>query len=156
MQLHPDLGDLVGLVGQWSGEGRGAYPGVEPFCYREETSFSCDGRPILFYQQRTWVLVDGREAPAHGEAGFLVVFSDRHLEATIAQTGGMSEVALGRFGAGWMELRSATVGRAPGTKEVHGLWRRFELAHDTLHAQVEMTAMGHRRQWHLTCTLRRS
>lgn len=155
--IHEDIRALAPLLGAWEGSGRGSYPTVEAFTYRDHTSFSHDGRPFLWYEQRTW-----RAAPAakgmvasHCEIGFWRVFADGRVEAVIAQTGGVNEVALGRWDGSALRLETVAVDLTPSAKDVRAVWRTWHLDGDTLHGEVEMAAVGQHRTPHLHFELRR-
>lgn len=149
--LHPDLASAAFLLGMWRGEGSGSYPTVESFRYREETRFSHDGRPFLFYEQSTWR--GEPEMPSHSERGYWRVFADGRVEAVIAQTGGASEVAVGTAEGGRVELASTSITLTPSAKAVIGLWRVFVRDGDELRCEVDMAAVGRTRQFHLRSTL---
>ena len=154
--LHDDLAPLAFLAGVWEGEGNGDYPNVEPFRYRERTSFTHDGRPFLFYEQRTWRTgPDGNEMPSHTELGFLRGYPDGRVEAVIAQTGGNAEVAIGEARDNRVALEFGAIVRTPSAKEVNGLWRVIRLVGDELHVTVDMAAVGSPRAFHLDARLRR-
>ncbi len=155
--LHGDLAPLAFLVGAWEGDGTGDYPNVEPFRYRERTTCTHDGRPFLWYEQRTWRAgPDGNEMPSHTELGFLRGYADGRVEAVIALTGGTSEVAVGEARDNRLSLASHAIGRTPSAKEVTGLWRVVALEGDELHVTVDMAAVGSARTFHLDVRLRQS
>jgi hypothetical protein len=157
MNFHSDLAPLAFLIGTWEGDGAGDYPNVEPFRYRERTTFTHDGRPFLFYEQRCWRPgPDGNDMPSHSELGFLRGFADGRVEAVIAQTGGSAEVATGEARAERVELESSAVTQTPSAKEVNALWRAFALEGDMLHVTVDMAAVGSPRGFHLDARLRRA
>jgi hypothetical protein len=155
--LHDDLAPLAFLAGVWEGEGEGDYRNVEPFRYRERASFTHDGRPFLFYEQRTWRTgPDGNEMPSHTELGFLRGDADGRVEAVIAQTGGNAEVAVGEARGNLLELASSRIVQTPSAKLVNGLWRVLALEGETLHVTVDMSAVGSPRAFHLDARLRQS
>src|SRR5918999_5059925 len=106
--LHPDVEVLAFLVGLWQGEGRGSYPTIESFAYREETAFAHVGKPFLSYVQQTWTLDDAR--PLHTESGFLRSQPGGQVELVLSQPGGRVEVDEGVISGGHLELVSTLVG----------------------------------------------
>lgn len=151
---HPDLEPLAALVGAWEGVGEGDYPTVEAFGYVERTRFWHDGRPFLFYEQRTWV--PDRSRSLHAESGLWRAHPDGRVEATIAQTGGITEVAEGRVDGGHVELASTSIGRTASAKQVDGVWRRYRVDGDRLEHELDLAAVGVARTWHLRATLARA
>jgi hypothetical protein len=85
------------LEGTWSGEGRGQFPGVTSFDYRETLTFTRRDEKILAYQQRTQKLYDGQTdwLESHWESGFIRILESGELELTSAQIG-RTEVLIGR------------------------------------------------------------
>ena len=57
--MHPDVAPLAFLLGTWRGEGRGRYPTIEPFAYRQEIVVEHVADPSLLYLQSSWALADG-------------------------------------------------------------------------------------------------
>ena len=78
---------LLCLEGNWTGEGRGEFPGVTSFDFREN----------LAYEQRTQKHYDGgtEYLPPHWESGFLSILEDSGLQIVNIQIGGRSEILLG-------------------------------------------------------------
>jgi hypothetical protein len=156
MNLHPELARIAFLLGTWEGDGEGDYPTVQPFRYRERTSFTHDGRPFVFYEQRTWRTgPDGNEMPSHTELGMLRGYADGTVEAVIAQTTRTAEAAIGSAHDDRLELQPHAIAQAPTAKPVEGLWRVFALEDGVLHVTVDMAAMGLARGFHLDARLRR-
>ena len=151
--LHPDLEPLAVLLGEWRGQGRGGFPTVDDFDYREETVFGHVGKPFLRYSQRTWRLPGGEVS--HGETGFLRAQPDGRVELVIAHPSGHAEVGEGTVYDGHIEITSATIVRTESAKEVTELRRVFDIAGDTLHYRTEMAAVGQPLAFHLEAELHR-
>lgn len=151
--LHPDVEVLAFLLGQWEGEGRGEYPTIEDFGYREEVTFGHVGKPFVSYTQRTWALDDGR--PLHSEAGYLRPQPEGRVELVLAQPSGLVELDEGVVRGGRVELVSTLVGRTPSAKEVTEVHRLLEVDGDVLRYELEMAAVGQPRQFHLGAELHR-
>ncbi len=151
--LHPALLPLAFLLGTWRGEGVGGYPGLDDFRYGEEVTFSHTGRPVLHYTQRTWLLDTG--APSHAEAGFWRPQPDGTLEVVMAHPTGVAEIYVGTLTGTKVELTTDIVVRTASAKEVTGLTRLFGLVEGRLMYAVDMAAVGHPLQSHLSATLER-
>jgi hypothetical protein len=150
--LHPDVEVLAFLLGRWRGEGRGAYPTIDDFRYRDEVLFEHVGKPFVSYSQRTW-LPDG--APSHTEVGYLLPQPAGRLELVVAQPGGRVEVDEGTLGGTRFELMSAVVAHTRSAKEVAEVRRVVDVDGDVLRYQVDMAAVGQPRQFHLEAELHR-
>lgn len=133
---HADLGRLRDLIGTWSGEGRGDYPTIEPFRYRETVTFGHAGKPFLVYQQKTTHPDSG--APMHTETGYLRPASDGHVELVLAQPTGLAEIHLGGWEGDALELHSVEVARTPTAKDVRSVRRRVVVAGDVLRYDLWM------------------
>jgi THAP4-like, heme-binding beta-barrel domain len=151
--LHPEVEALAFLLGKWQGEGRGDYPTIEEFGYREEMTFGHVGKPFVSYTQRTWALDDGR--PLHTEAGYLRPQPEGRVEMVLARPSGLVEVDEGVVSDGRVELRSSLVARTPSAKDVTEVRRVVDVDGDVMRYQLEMAAVGQPRQFHLEAELRR-
>jgi THAP4-like, heme-binding beta-barrel domain len=151
--LHPDVEVLAFLLGEWRGEGRGAYPTIEDFAYRDEVTFSHVGKPFVSYVQRTW-LADG--LPSHTEVGYLRPQPGGRVELVVAQPGGRVEVDEGVVSGGHIELTSTVVHGTPSAKEVTAVRRVVNVDGDVMRCELEMAAVGQPRQFHLEAELRRA
>lgn len=151
--LHPQLAPLAFLLGTWHGEGRGEYPTIASFGYREETTFSHNGKPFLVYQQRTWALDDGR--PLHVEHGYWRAPSTSALEVVIIQPTGISEGLVGTVHDQRVTLTSASVTTTTTAKPVEAVARRWWIDDQgALRYEVDMAAVGLTLRHHLSATLR--
>ena len=85
------------LLGEWSGNGKGEFPTIEPFEYLETINFSSDGRPFLHYEQKTRRRRAGQAeyVPSHWESGFIRLLLDGQVEVTCAHGGGRLEMLRG-------------------------------------------------------------
>lgn len=150
--VHPDLGPLAALLGDWHGEGEGRWGGGEPFRYREWVTFSHNGKPFLAYSQRT--LGDGGK-PLHAETGFWRPVADGSVEVVITHPIGVVEIELGRWAGTGLTLRTASIVCTPTAKTVTGLQREFDVAGDVLRYRLRMATDGGEPQPHLRAELHR-
>ncbi|MBT8166069.1 MAG: FABP family protein [Acidimicrobiia bacterium] len=152
MDLHPLLEPIRFLVGSWHGTGRGEYPTIESFGYREDVSFLAGpGKPFLFYTQRTRSEAD---APLHSEAGYVRMTPDGP-ELVVAQPTGLVEVHGGELTGTTLVFESTTVGATETAKAVERVVRRITGAGETLSYTLDMAYAGVPLTVHLAATLYR-
>jgi hypothetical protein len=155
--LHPDVEMLGCLLGTWSGDGRGSYPTIDPFAYREEVVFAHVGKPFLAYRQSTVRADTG--LPAHAEAGYLRGVGDGRVELVLAHPTGLAEVAEGDAivepDGLRLVLRSTSVTGTATAKEVRSVERTIAVAGDVLRYDLAMGAVGQPHQHHLSAELHR-
>jgi THAP4-like, heme-binding beta-barrel domain len=155
--LHPNLAALEPLLGTWAGTGRGEYPTIESFGYREEVTFGHVGKPFLTYSQKTQAEDDGR--PLHAETGYLRLPAPDRIELVLAHPTGITEISSGpiSFDGSTMEidLITSTIGLSPSAKEVSAVARWVRVDGDELTYRVRMAAVTQPLQHHLAATLRR-
>jgi hypothetical protein len=152
----PDaLTPIAWLIGEWEGQGRGEYPTISDFTYREHATFAHPrpDKPFLAYTQRTW-LVPG-DAPSHAEVGYLRATPEGRVELVIAQPSGVVEVHDGTATADRIELRSVTVSHTPTAKSVTEVRRVLERRDNHLWYRLDMAAVGQPRSHHCEATLHR-
>src|SRR5687767_9501444 len=85
------------LEGTWTGEGRGEYPGITSFDYREALIFTRRDEKTLAYEQRAQKRYDGgtEYLQSHWENGFISVIENDDLQLVNIQVGGRSEILIG-------------------------------------------------------------
>jgi hypothetical protein len=162
--LHEALQHLAFLVGTWRGGGVGGYPTIEQFSYEQEVAFSHDGRPFLHYASRSWILDPGGERvrPGASEVGWWRPGATPHsVEVMLAHHTGVVEVYLGEVAFTKVELATDVVARTETAKEVTGFKRLYGLVggehsgEKDLAYAVDMAAVGHPLQAHLSARLTR-
>lgn len=152
-EIHPLVEPISYLLGTWRGEGAGHYPTIEDFTYSEESSWAHDGRPFLFYRQRTWNLATG--APSHSETGFWRPKEDRRIEMILAHNNGVIEVQHGTIEGSRISVASTELASAPTAMTIGGLARVFTVEGNTLRYELAMAFGEHASQNHLTAMLQR-
>jgi len=156
MAMPDALVPLAWLIGEWQGEGRGSYPTIGDFAYRETTTFDHPrlDKPFLAYAQRTWMLEDG--APSHTETGFLRGVPGGRVELVLSQPTGVVEVHDGTVTDDRIELATIAVALTPTAKAVTEVRRVIERrGADTLWYRLDMAAVGEPSQYHCEATLHR-
>lgn len=128
------------LQGTWKGEGRGEFPSVTSFGFRETLTYTRRDEKTLAYEQRTRKLYDGQIEwlESHWENGFIRILEGGELELTSAQIGrtevlsGSIETVNDMF---QIHFVSKTLTNDP---RMVSSARRFELEGDTLRYEMEM------------------
>lgn len=148
------------LVGSWSGIGRGQFPGVTSFDFRETLIFTRRDDKSLAYEQRTQKLYDDQTEylQSHWENGFISILDNEELQMANIQVGGRNVRLVGT-----VELRGTIyqihfVSRVLNNDpRMISSARRFELEDDTLRYEMEMqTTKVDRSTSHLKITLQRA
>ena len=128
------------LEGTWKGKGRGQFPTVNSFDYRETLTFTRRDEKTLAYEQRAQKRYDGQSEwlESHWENGFIRILENSELELTSAQIG-RTEVLVGSIESMGNLFRihfvSKTITNDP---RMVSSARRFELEGDILRYQMEM------------------
>jgi hypothetical protein len=151
--LHPALEPIAWLLGTWAGEGKGHYPTIESFAYREESRFAHAGKPVMSYVQRTWSLDGG--AALHSESGFLRPKDGGTIELVLAHGFGIAEVSEGGIEGRRIELMSRSLVPSSTAKHVQAVRRVVEAREDGLAYEIDMAIGAHPLQSHLRAQLQR-
>lgn len=151
--VHDLLQPLAFLISRWTGQGRGIYPSIDDFTYREEVTFAHDGRPFLSYEQRTFNVETG--APMHRETGFWRSLGDGRVEVVLSHNIGQAELSLGTVEGSRVEVSTISVVPSPSAKDVAGLKRIYEVSDDILDYEMHMAFGEHELQNHLSGRLQR-
>ena len=146
------------LAGSWSGAGRGGFPGVTSFDYRETLTFTRRDERTLAYEQRTRKRYDGQTEwlPSHWENGFLRILDDGRLELTSAQIG-RTEVLVGDIETWDIPIRICFTSKSiTNDPRMVSSKRTFELEGDVLRYEMDMqTTKVDRSMPHVKNTLQR-
>ncbi|MDO5726772.1 MAG: FABP family protein [Bowdeniella nasicola] len=156
MTCAPPIAHLAGLVGTWRGKGRGMYPTIESFTYRDELIFGNVGKPFFTFTQRTTMAGE----PRHTETGFLRAPSPTTIEFVVAIPTGQVELGVGTCtvhtdGSIVLHTLAQDVQNSPTAKEVNVIEREFCLGEDVLTYRLWMAAVGQEKQLHLESALER-
>ena len=131
---------LTLLEGTWTGEGRGQFPTVTSFDYRETLTFTRRDEKTLAYEQRTKKRYEGQAEwlESHWENGFIRTLENQDLELVSAQIG-RSEVLIGSTESLDSMIRVHFVSKSiTNDPRMVSTARTFELVDDTLHYEMEM------------------
>ena len=131
---------LTVLKGSWKGQGRGYFPGVTSFDFRETLIFTRRDERTLAYEQRSQKLYDGQTEwlESHWESGFIRILEGCELELTSAQIG-RTEVLIGTVDAAGDSIHVHFVSKLiTNDPRMVSSARTFELEGDRLHYEMEM------------------
>ena len=146
------------LEGTWRGQGRGQFPGVTSFDYRETLTFTRRDKNTLAYEQRAQKRYDGQTEylESHWENGFIRILENGDLEFVSAQIG-RSEVLMGTVETRDALLRIHFVSKIiTNDPRMVSSARTFEIEGDILRYEMEMqTTKVNQPTKHLEITLQR-
>jgi hypothetical protein len=129
------------LEGTWKGEGRGGYPDVTSFDYRETLVFTRRDEKTLAYEQRAQKRYDGQSEwlQSHWENGFISTLDSGDLQLVNIQIGGRNEELIGTIEATDSVFRIHFVSKnLNNDPRMISSARTFELEGDTLRYEMEM------------------
>jgi hypothetical protein len=146
------------LEGTWTGKGRGEFPGVTSFNYRETLTYTRRDEISLEYEQKTQKLYDGQTeyVPSHAETGSIRILENGELELDSTQTG-RHEVLVGSIEPLGEKYRIHFVSKSiTDDARMISSTRTFELEGDTLRYEMGMhTTKVEQLTPHLKIALRR-
>lgn len=168
MDLPEEILPLSWMLGQWVGVGTGQYPTIEDFRFGQELSITCDGRPFITLNSRSWILDEegNRVRPAATETGYFRPLPDNNFEALFAHPTGYVEVWHGtvtvaeiedaKITRASLEMTTDSVMRTQTAKEYVGGMRLYGLVPDgDLAWTFDMSAMSEPLSNHLAAKLKR-
>ena len=132
---------LSSLEGTWCGTGRGEFPGVTSFAYRETLIFTRRDEDCLNYAQKTQKLYDGQteHLPSHAETGSICILESGELELVSRQDTGRSELLVGAAETRGSLIRIAFVSKSiTNDPRMLSTSRTIELEGDTLRYEMSM------------------
>jgi len=150
---NPVVEPVSFLLGTWRGAGRGIYPTIADFEFKEELTFWHAGGGWIAHIQKTNATDDGR--PLHSEMGYWRPKENGVVELVVTHSFGIVEMAVGRVSGTAVEFRSTDFTKAPTAKTIEVAVRRFVVAGDQLQYEVDMEFGGHPLQHHLEADLKR-
>ena len=147
------------LLGTWTGTGRGQFPGVTSFDFRETLTFTRRDEKTLAYEQRTQKLYDGQTEyiPSHWENGFISILENGDLQLVNIQVGGRNEILVSSVDCSDSIYRMHFVSKSLNNDpRMVSSARVFELEGDTLRYEMEMqTTKVNQSTQHLKIALQR-
>jgi len=144
MNDHPATAQNVfdRLEGTWQGEGRGGYPTINSFDYREKLIFTRKNDSTLAYDQRTEKRMSGTDdfVTSHWENGFIGILENGDLELVNAQSGGRGEVLTGKIELVYSIIRLHFTSKTlMNDARMVSTARIFELEGDQLRYETKMS-----------------
>ena len=140
-QELPTTNSIIALlIGTWAGEGRGGFPTVKSFDYRETLTFTHRDEKSLAYEQHTRKRYEGQTEwlISHWENGFIRILESGELEMTNAQIG-RTEVLIGSIEPLDKIIRIRFVSKTiTNDPRMVSSARTFELDGDALRYEMEM------------------
>lgn len=155
--LPPELLPVAWMIGRWEGAGLFDYPGTRKGRFGQELVLLNDGRPFLEWHSHTWELdEEGNQIkPLAIELGFLRVPSEGQVELMLAHPTGIVEMYYGTIEPARLTMATDGVMRSPHAKDYTAASRLYGLVNSELFWVMDMAAMGHPMQSHVSAQLKR-
>ncbi|MCA0437955.1 MAG: FABP family protein [Austwickia sp.] len=157
--LPPVLAPLAWLVGRWEGAGVVGYPSMTAANFGQEVICSHDERAFLRWESRSWLLDDAGNQVRQSatELGFWRVLASGEIELLLTHPTGIVEMYVGAKDPvrPAVQLRTDSVMRSPEAKAYNAATRMYGYVEGELMWAMDMAAMGHPLQSHLSARLKR-
>ena len=155
--LPRELAPLAWMIGRWEGAGVVGYPTIESKNFGQEIECVHDGRPVLSWRSRTWLLDDegNQVKPLATETGFWRPLPDGEVELLLAHPTGIVEMYYGTTEPAKVEVRTDSVVRSPAAKEYTAAQRLYGMVDGNLMWVMDMAAGGQPLQSHGSAELKR-
>jgi hypothetical protein len=154
--LDPACIPLAWLLGTWEGAGVGDYPTIEAFRFGQEIVFGyLPGKPYLTYTSATWRLGDDGAIglPLARETGYWRPQPDGEVEVLLTHPTGFVEIYLGVVAPAKVQLATRGVLKTETAKDYRSATRLYGLVNSRLMWVMDMAAMGHQLQPHVSAEL---
>lgn len=156
--LPEPLRPLAWLLGRWEGAGVVGYPTMTSVHFGQEIEVTHDGRSFLKWESRSWILdseTGERVRPSAVESGFWRPMDNGEVELLLAHPTGIVEMYYGTIEPARIQLKTDGVLRSPHAKEYNSASRMYGLVDSQLMWVMDMAAVGHPLQSHLSAQLKR-
>jgi hypothetical protein len=156
--LHPACLPLAWLLGTWEGAGVGDYPTVQAFRFGQQVRVGyVPGKAYLTYESATWALDDDGAigAPMARETGYWRPQPEGEVELLLTHPTGIIEIYLGVSEPARVELATRGVLTTETAKDYRAGTRMYGLVEGRLMWVMDMAAMGHSLQPHVSAELMR-
>ena len=156
--LPEPLRPLAWLIGRWEGAGVVGYPTMTSVHFGQEIEVTHDGRAFLKWESRAWILDSEsgeRVRPSAVESGFWRPMDNGEVELLLAHPTGIVEMYYGTMEPARIQLKTDGVLRSPHAKEYNSASRMYGLVDSQLMWVMDMAAVGHPLQSHLSAQLKR-
>lgn len=157
--LDPRLTALGWLVGSWEGTGNGTDADGNDFSYEQRIQFwPADGASMYYLAQAYRLDDEGRPADVlEMETGFWRPNKDASLEVTLTNSGGWTEVLVGKIQVTRIDLQSDAVVRTPSAAVEHSAGQRLygKVEGDLMYA-LDRATTTHPLRPHMWARLKRS
>jgi hypothetical protein len=154
--LHPACVPLAWLLGTWEGAGVGDYPTTQPFRFGQQVRVDyVPGKAYLTYSSAAWALADNGAigAPMARETGYWRPQPDGEVEVLLTHPTGIVEIYLGVHAPARVELATRGVLTTETAKPYRAGKRMYGLVEGRLMWVMDMAAMGHDLQPHVSAEL---
>src|SRR6476659_5284421 len=156
--LPRELAPLAWLIGRWEGAGVVGYPTIESAHFGQEIEVTHDGRGVLKWESKAWILDSENGAkvrPAAVESGCWRPLENGEVELLLAHPTGILQLYYSKIEPAKIQLKTDGVLRAPGAKEYNAATRMYGLVDSNLLWVMDMAAVGQELQSHVSATLKR-